>query len=272
MSARRLIGRTIAVTADRNWEEQADLLSDEGADVVHVPTMSSVRTGPDDALFAITERVVIEAPASLVAATSLGMRSWFTAAQSWGVMGQLGESLRRSELIVTPAAAIVLQQAGLSPDVVIDGDLAASLSREMLSSGLVAVERSQRDDASLAMTCRTLGATVVEVPVHRWILPPDIDAVASLVRRTVGGEIDAMTFTSAAAARNLALVADEVGLGDALRRAVAEGVVMAAVGPVCAQACRDVGLTNVAIPTRFRVRPLIEALATALARTPSGSR
>jgi uroporphyrinogen-III synthase len=70
MSARRLIGRTIAVTAERNWEEQADLLSDEGADVVHVPTMSSVRTGPDDALFAITERVVIEAPASLVAATS----------------------------------------------------------------------------------------------------------------------------------------------------------------------------------------------------------
>lgn len=298
-------GFRVAVTADRRWEEQAELLRALGASVIHVPTIRTVATGPDDELFAVTERLVVEAPATLLVVTGLGVRSWFAAARSWGIAEQLTASLRRSRIVASVQAARALRSVGLDADMVVsdlpgtaaagpgatagndgtepepddplastsvpasaDADAAAAvirgLTRDVVSSGVVVVERFSPDDASVTATCRMLGAAVIEVPVHRWVLPADIEAVAHLAELIGRGEIDAVTFTSAPALRNLVLVAEERMSIDAMRAACGSKVLLAVVGPVCATAARQLDLRGIVMPERFRVAAMIDTLGNEL--------
>ena len=50
MSLRQLEGFVVGVTADRRWEEQAELLSRRGATVVHGPTISTSYLASDENL------------------------------------------------------------------------------------------------------------------------------------------------------------------------------------------------------------------------------
>jgi uroporphyrinogen-III synthase len=297
-----LAGRIVAVTADVRWEDQAEYLTARGAQVLHIPTIRAVPTGPDDELFAVTERIVLAPPRTVVAVTGIGMRAWFAAAESWGVATSLRSSLRRSRVVATPGAARALRSAGVDADVVVAGDdqagddragddragddragddragddragdapvraaLLARLGTDVIGpeGSVVAVERPTGADHAVVAACRMLGASVVEVPVHRWVLPADLDRVAGLARRVAALEVDAVTFTSGPAVRNLGLVAEEHRVLDEMLEGFRGGVVAAAVGPVCVAAARRLGLHDIVVPTRYRVAAMLAALDTVL--------
>ena len=101
------------------------------------------------------------------------------------------------------------------------------------------------------------GAEVDAVPVYRT-LPADADAEA-LRARLVAGEIDVLSFTSPSTVRNF------VALLDAPARAAAERAVVAAIGPVTAQALRKEGLEPDVVPARASAADLVEALVRSLA-------
>src|SRR2546426_696322 len=46
----RLAGRRVGITADRRWRAQADLLKNQGAEVLHGPTIRTVDLSGDQAL------------------------------------------------------------------------------------------------------------------------------------------------------------------------------------------------------------------------------
>lgn len=287
-----LAGRIVAVTADVRWEDQAEYLTARGAQVLHIPTIRAVPTGPDDELFAVTERIVLVPPRTVVAVTGIGMRAWFAAAESWGLASPLRSSLRRSRVVATPGAARALRSAGVDADVVVAGDdragearagearagddragdapvraaLLARLGADVIGpeGSVVAVERPTGSDHAVVAACRLLGAAVVEVPVHRWVLPADLDRVAGLARRVAALEVDAVTFTSGPAVRNLGLVAEEHCVLDEMLDGFRGGVVAAAVGPVCVAAARRLGLHDIVVPTRYRVAAMLAALETVL--------
>ena len=50
MSLRQLDGYVVGITADRRWEEQAELLSRRGAAVLHGPTITTQYLASDDDL------------------------------------------------------------------------------------------------------------------------------------------------------------------------------------------------------------------------------
>src|SRR5438445_159851 len=78
------------------------------------------------------------------------------------------------------------------------------------------------------------------------------------------GAIDALTFTSPPAVQHLAALADAHGLGGPLRDP-ANGIVMACVGPVTAEAALAAGLPSIVFPTPGRMGLMIRTLADALA-------
>src|SRR4051812_34777105 len=101
-----LDGFTVAVTADRRWDEQAELLRRRGADVVHAPTIATGYLSSDQSVLDATADVVRHRPDIVVANTAIGMRAWIESAQAEGVDDDLLHTLRSATVVARgPKAA-----------------------------------------------------------------------------------------------------------------------------------------------------------------------
>ena len=265
----------VGITADRRWEEQASLLRKRGLDVLHGPTMRTVDLAGDERLRAVTSALIADPPDWLIATTGMGMRAWFEAAEGWGLRDRLLAALRsRPTSIVARGAKATsaVRQAGLdvtwrapneSMAEVLDHlrSLPAS-SSSPLSSATLAVQLFDPDDHPSTAALRALAAEVVEIPVYRWLLPEDTGPAEALVRAAVAGELAAVTFTSQPAVRFLFSIAERVGLREALVGACNDGTVLpVCIGPVCAEAGAEVGLTSMVWPEPFRLPPMVRLVA-----------
>lgn len=261
----------VGITADRRWEEQADLFRRRGIDVLHGPTMRTIDLAGDPALRHVTDRVIAEPPSLVVATTGAGMKAWLAAAESWGRRDELVAALAAGTVIARGAKATsAVRQAGVevawrasseSMAEVVEhvSSLPAALRRR------VVVQRFDPDDHPSTTGIRAaVGATgeVVEVPVYRWLPPADPAPAQRLVDAVVAGEVAAVTFTSQPAVRFLFSIASEVGQRDALVAAFEErGVLPVCIGAVCAKAGADEGLTTMIWPDVFRLPPMVRLVA-----------
>lgn len=266
MALRPLDGFSIGITADRRWEEQAELLRRRGAEVVHGPSISTLYLASDEALRGGTAALVERPPDYLVATTGIGIRAWLEAAQTWGLSDALVAALGHARIIARgPKAAGAVQAGGLevwrrSPNERLD-ELLALLLAEPLAGRCVAVQEYGMESPELTGALTAAGATVVTVPVYRWKVPEDTGPALRLVEAAGEGRVDAVTFTSAPAVHNLFAIAADHGRADDLRRAFNEGVVAACVGPVCAGGARREGVEAPLEPPVGRLGLLVRALS-----------
>ncbi len=264
-----LAGFTVGITADRRWEEQAELLRRRGAVVVHGPTIRTLSVGPDDTLHVVTEQLILTPPDVVIANTGIGMRAWFAAADAWGIGEALHGSLVESEIFARgPKASSAVHQAGLDVVARAESERMDEVIDLVIARGVegqtVAFQRHGDDSPEVLARLEEAGASVVEVPVYRWILPESTEAAQRLIEATIGGEIDALTFTSAPAVRNLFLIAEDIGRADELRVSLASGVISVVVGPVCRAAAVELGIAESVMPDRFRIGPMVRTLTEAL--------
>ncbi len=112
---------------------------------------------------------------------------------------------------------------------------------------------------------RDAGGWVVEVPADEWTLPADLAAARRLIEATIAGSVQAVTFTSAPAVHNFFLIAQESDVVDLLRTTLDGPAVTICVGPVCAAAAHRCGVRSVRMPPKFRLGPMVQELAGALA-------
>lgn len=261
-----LDGVVVGVTADRRWEEQADLLSRRGATVRHAPTIATVLMGADPALRAVTAAILAEPPDYLVATTGLGMRTWMDAAEDWGLRPQLVEALGRSRVVARgPKSASALTQAGVevwqrSPTEQMDA-IVDILVGEDLADRRVALQEYGTRHARFADHVTAAGATIIDVPVYRWRLPDDTGPARAVIADAIEGRVHAVTFTSAPAVHNLFEIALEDDSAADLVDAFNADLVAACVGPVCAAGAREEGITNPLAPDVGRLGLLVRALS-----------
>ena len=267
MPLRPLEGYTVGVTADRRWEDQAELLRRRGARVLHGPSIATQYLACDEALRAATRSVAADPPDYLVATTGIGMRAWLEAAQAWGMGEALLAALAPARIVARgPKSAGAVQAAGLalwqsSPNERLD-QLLPLLLAEPLDGKRVAVQEAGAEAADISLALRGEGADVVEVPVYRWRMPDDTAPALRLVDAACDGRVDAVTFTSAPAVQNLFAVAARHNRDAHLRRAFnSSGVVAACVGAVCAGVARDEGIEAPVEPTLGRLGLMIRALS-----------
>src|SRR3954454_7888610 len=101
-----LEGFAVGITADRRADEQADLLRRRGATVFHGPVIETRPLEPDEALRAATRAVLDDPPDFVIANTGIGVRGWFTAAETWGWDGHLAAVLADASVVARgPQAA-----------------------------------------------------------------------------------------------------------------------------------------------------------------------
>jgi uroporphyrinogen-III synthase len=261
-----LSGFRVGVTADRRAEEQAELLRRRGAEVVLAPVLCTRPFADDRPLRAATDALVDHPPDCVIATTGIGIRSWFAAAETWGIDGELRAALRSARITARgPKAAAALVGVGLPGH---DSEPSERLDRlldRLVAAGIagqrVALQLYGEDPPWASEQLAVAGADVVAVPVYRWTPADDLAPAHHLLQDTVAGQLDALTFTSAAAVQNLALLADRVGVGAQLRRALSSKVVAACVGPVTDEAAAAVGFERRCAPQRGRLGLLVRTLS-----------
>ncbi|MDP9387568.1 MAG: uroporphyrinogen-III synthase, partial [Actinomycetota bacterium] len=265
MALRPLDGFTVGITADRRWEDQAELLRRRGARVVHAPTIATQYLGSDEALRAATAAVAARPPDYLIATTGIGMRAWLEAAQAWGLERALLANLAATRVLARgPKSAAAVRAVGLevwraSPTERLE-DLVALLLDEELLGRRVAIQEAGADSGEEVEALRAAGAEVLRVPVYRWRMPGDTAPALRLVEAACDARVDAVTFTSAPAVRNLFSIAASQGRDADLRHSFNGRVTAACVGAVCAAAARDEGVEDPVEPPVGRLGLLVRVL------------
>jgi uroporphyrinogen-III synthase len=268
MTEGALAGFTVAVTAERRRDEMAALLQRRGARVVTASTLTIVPLADDDALRAATEATIGLVPDLVVATTGFGFRGWIEAAEGWGLGDRLREVLGKARLLARgPKPCGAIRAAGLVEEWAAKTEASEEILAKLLAEGVaghrIVVQEHGEPQTEFVAALRAAGAAVVEVPVYRWVPPPDPAPVRRLVEQIIAGQIDAITFTSAPAVRSFLSLAgaDADGVLDRLRT----HTLVACVGPVTAAPLAERSVP-VVMPERFRLGALIKTLTDELPR------
>lgn len=264
-----LSGFRVGVTAARKAEEQINLLERRGAQVVWAPALSVDPNHVDvGALRAVTEEIIGQEIDMFLATTGIGTRTWFDAAEEWGLLDRLLETLGGAEILARgPKSVGAIRRRGLrelwAPESEEFDDVLEHLRGRDLSGKRIVVQEHGQSLSMVAHALTRQGAEVINVVVYRVESAADPEPMFRLVETLTDGELDAVTFTSAPAVAAFMQAAGSVGLRDEVVAAFQADVVAACVGPVTAAAFEMWGVPTM-FPDRSRTAAMVKMLETEL--------
>jgi uroporphyrinogen-III synthase len=270
-----LTGFTIGVTAARRAEEFGALLQRRGAAVMHAPAIRIIPLSDDDMLRHATETILADPPDVLIATTGIGFRGWVEATEGWGLTDGLIDKLAGTRILARgPKATGAIRAAGLHEQWSPPGESSSELISHLLEEGIsglriaVQLHGATTDWEPLPDLCgvlREAGATVIPIPVYRWVPPDDPAPMTAMIDAIVGNDIDAVTFTSAPAVASMLGHADKLGVLNPMLEAMRVRVPALCVGNVTAGPLNALGVPTLQ-PERFRLGALARLLADELPR------
>lgn len=189
-------------------------------------------------------------------------------AERGGRLREALDALQRATLVCRgPKPTAVARRHGLEVDVIPQKPYTTKeLLEAMDVAGIdvagreVALAHYGERNALFSEALRARGARLAEVCPYEWALPEDVEPLRAFVR-DLSRSVDAVAFTSQIQVRNLFAVAAELGLSEQVARVLNADVIVAAVGPVCADALKEAGVTPDVQPADPKMGPLITALA-----------
>jgi uroporphyrinogen-III synthase len=264
-----LAGYTVAITAARRRHEFGAALERRGATVMYAPAVRIIPLADDTHLLDTTRRCLSKGVDIVVATTGIGFRGWMEAADAWGLTDELMPRLERAELIARgPKVRGALRAAGLTEAWAPESESTLEVLDHLLSRHLhgkrIAVQLHGEPLGWFLDALRAAGAEVIDVPVYRSVLPDDRAPLRKLMSSIASRQVDAVAFTSAAAAANFLQVASDLNEQE-LKRALMTDVIAACVGPVTASPLIAHGIPVIQ-PERFRLGALIKEIADELPR------
>jgi len=268
MTERPLHGFRIGVTAARKVDEQVALLERRGASVEWAPALALDSSRVDEGLQAATKEVLAGPVDLFLATTGIGMKAWFAAAEEWGLLPPLLETLGAAEILARgPKSVGALRRRGLrelwAPESECFDDVLAHLRGRDLSGLRIVVQEHGQSLSMVAHALRRQGADVTTVTVYRVEPAPDPEPMFGLIDLVADRALDAVTFTSAPAVAALMDAAASTGRRDEVIGAFQADVVAACVGPVTSAAFELWGVPTI-FPERSRLVAMVKQLETEL--------
>jgi uroporphyrinogen-III synthase len=263
-----LAGFTVATTAERRRDELISLLQRRGARVVSAPALRLLPLADDEQLLAAT-RACIDAPLDLVLITTgIGLRSWMEASEGWGLGQALLHRLASTEVLARgPKARGAIRAAGLVESWSPASEAVAEMLEHVRARGVdglrIAVQLHGEPLPELVSALRDGGATVLEVPVYRWLPPVDVGPLRRLVEQLLAGAIDGVVFTSGPAVTSLLDRAEEMGRRNDVLQALRTDVVAFCIGPVTGARLERDDVPTLQ-PERSRLGALVREVVTGL--------
>jgi uroporphyrinogen-III synthase len=266
-SSQPLRGRRIAVTAERRGTEQAALVTALGGEPLVCPT--ACVAWEDDAgapqrwLEALTAGVD-----DVVFMTGMGADRLLTQVEALGRLPDALTALGQARVVVRGAKPQpVLRRRGVRIDVVPRPATSTGVLHALgtdLRGRIALVQGAAPEPTELTAGLRAAGAEVHAVCLYRYRGDAVVGAADPLLDALVAGEVDVVTFTSAAAVEGLVAAATARAQWPQVRRRL-NSVVVAAVGPVTAATLTRHAVAVHVQPAEPRLGPMMRELAAALA-------
>jgi uroporphyrinogen-III synthase len=262
-----LEGLTIGITADRRADEQIQMLEQRGAKVVHGPTIRTMPVADSEPARVATRSLISQPPDYVVVSTAIGVRTWWSLADGWGVNDELLDAIASSYVVARgPKAAGAMAAVGAGVDWRSPSSMLAEVVEHLLSRNVAGARVAlQLDGSGTADAAHDVlvsaGADVVVVPTYRWTLPRDPGPALRLIESVCTEKIDAVTFTAAPAIHNMFVLAEQEGVAESLRVALNGPVLAMCVGPVCREAATERGVLEAKEPRTARLGTMIKSLA-----------
>ena len=262
-----LEGVRVAITENRYPEQLANLLRRLGATVISCPLLKETpieNVAGAQRFISICEHTQID---YVVFYTGVGVDFLFRAVNK-------PEIVARSRILARgPKAVNALGRVGLQADLIADTatteGIIQTLSREPLQGKTVLIQLYGNENPELFTALRKLGATAIGVSIYSYTQASDTAAIEELIRKILGREIDAITFTSATQVpfffRTAAAMMDPVKL----RKRLNGDIVVVSVGPITSRALRDEGVEVRVEPAESKMGPMVQALAEYFAKKES---
>ncbi len=254
---RPLFGRRIVVTRAREQApELVDMLEERGAEAIQTPT---IRIAPPDDGEAL-ERAVAGASGY----------DWIVFTSANAVDALLGRLVQRGDVrelkgvrlcAIGPSTAERVARFGLRADLVPDESRAEGVFEALKAAGPLQGTRILLPHADIARETlpeqlREAGADVSDVVAYRTVVAAtQRDGDHDIYRMLLDRQIDAVTFTSASTVRNFARMLGEEQAADLLNTTL-----VAAIGPVTAEAAQQLGIRVGVVPQKYTVPDLVDAL------------
>lgn len=234
-----LAGYTVAVASDRRRHHVADLLESVGARTVGVQAARSMPKPDEQVLREATRQCLTYPCDDVVFSSSLGLRSWLAAARRWGEQQRLLDRFTDARLLARDAStADTLRGLGFTSLYSTDQESTEELLRYLASQPVagrrIVVQTHQLTLADACAALRAAGATVLEVPTFTAAPPAETFSLNRLCDLTIRAQVDAVALLGGDSAEHLRQHAVRQGRFAALRDALRDRVLCAALGPLTA--------------------------------------
>ena len=234
------------------------------------PVVRTLPFGDDRPLRDATEALLARPPQLVIATTGIGIRSWFGAAESWGIDGELTRALDPARRVARgPKAGAALAAVGLPSHADEPSERLDHLVGGLLADGVagtrIALQLYGEALPAVIERLRGAGADVVAVPIYSWTGGRG-PAPGPPARRGRGGR--------PARRRHLHQLGGGAelrrpwpttsGVGADLRDILSSRVLAACVGPITGEMAETVGFEHRCVPDRGRLGLLVRELSTEL--------
>ncbi|UGA48265.1 uroporphyrinogen-III synthase [Bradyrhizobium quebecense] len=273
--ADRLNGYRILILETREEAQFSRLLAEQGADVLQCP-MFTIHDAPDPAPIEAWIRRAIERPLyDLVLMTGEGLRRLMKVVRRIGVEAEFVTGLGKTRKFARgPKPGRALREIGLEPQMTTEKPTSEGVA-EMLSQLDLSGHRlglqlyPDKDHATLIGAIKAQGAEVDTVLPYVYDAQAADANIVTAIEEMAQGRIDAIALTSSGQVRRLIEVAQAHRCEAQLREGLKQTPI-ASVGPVVSDELKTYGLSTDIYPANdaFFMKPLISAMATALAKAP----
>ncbi|MBR0800470.1 uroporphyrinogen-III synthase [Bradyrhizobium jicamae] len=273
--ADRLNGYRILILETREEAQFSRLLTDQGADVLQCP-MFTIHDALDPAPIEAWIRRAIERPLDdLVLMTGEGLRRLMKVVRRIGLEAEFVGGLARARKFARgPKPGRALREIGLEPQMTTEKPTSEGVA-EMLSKLDLRGHRlglqlyPDKDHGRLTGAITAQGAEVDSVLPYVYDAQVADANIVTAIHEMAQGRIDAIALTSSGQVRRLIDVAKAHHCEDRLRDGL-KTTPIASIGPVVSDELQALGLDADIYPANdaFFMKPLISAMATALAKSP----
>src|SRR3954469_9603569 len=273
--ADRLNGYRVLILETREEAQFSRLLSEQGADVLQCP-MFTINDAPDPApVEAWIGRAIAKPFDDLVLMTGEGLRRLMKVVRRIGAEQDFIAAIGKSRKFTRgPKPGKALREIGLEPQMTTEKPtsegIAEMLSRLDLRGRRVGLQLyPDKDHGALTGAITAQGAEVDTVLPYVYDAKAADANIVTAIDEMARGKIDAVALTNLGQIRRLLDTAKKHGWEDKLRQGLAQTPI-ASVGPAVSDELKTHGLTAAIYPAdeAFFMRPLISAMATALAKNP----
>lgn len=259
-----LNGARVGLLESRLSAELAELVRRLGGTPVLAPSVRELPHAEETARFVDT--LVTGRFSVVVILTGAAATAVLNEADRRGQLREALDALGHATIVCRgPKPTAVMRRHGVHVDFIPDrpyttSELLRAIESVDLRDREVAVLHYGERNVALTEALIGRGARLSEVCPYEWALPENTEPLRSLVR-DLPSRIDAIAFTSQIQVRNLFAIAAEMGLAEETRAALNSDIIVAAVGPVCAEALKQERVLPDVQPADPKMGPLLLALA-----------